>query len=158
MFRKAIVATFALLALAATLAAQTHPNYSGTWKLNVDKSDFGPLPPPTSRIDVVEHSEPNLKVQTTQDDATQGKQEYTLTMATDGKEVTNHAGPVEVKNTASWEGPNLVVGTKLNVQDTDIAVKATWVLSEDGKTLTENAHIVAGALGELDQKMVFEKQ
>ena len=51
-----------------------------------------------------------------------------------------------------------MVGTKLNVQDTDIAVKDTWVLSDDGKTLTHNSHIVAGALGELDQKMVFEKQ
>ncbi|HYL35577.1 MAG TPA: hypothetical protein VEV17_06675 [Bryobacteraceae bacterium] len=134
-----------------------HPNYSGTWKLNVEKSDFGPLPPSNSRTDVIVHNDPNLKQQTT-DDGAQGKQEYTLNMTTDGKEATNNTGDVEVKNTASWEGANLVVGTKLSVQGTDIAVKSTWLLSPDGKTLTQNAHIAAGALGELDQKMVFEKQ
>jgi hypothetical protein len=134
-----------------------HPNYSGTWKLNVEKSDFGPLPPSNSRTDVIAHNEPALK-DSVSDDGAQGKQEYTLNMTTDGKEVTNNAGDIEVKNTATWEGSNLVVGTKLSVQGTDVAVKATWLLSPDGKTLTENAHIVAGALGELDQKMVFEKQ
>jgi hypothetical protein len=132
-------------------------NYSGTWKLNVEKSDFGPLPPSASRTDVIEHADPNLK-QHTVDDGAQGKQEYTLNMTTDGKEVTNSTGDIEIKNTANWEAGSLVVGTKLSVQGTDIAVKSTWLLSPDGKTLTQNAHIVAGALGELDQKFVFEKQ
>ena len=31
------------------------------------------------------------------------------------------------------------------------------VLSDDGKTLTQNAHL-ASAMGELDQKLIFEKQ
>ncbi|MBZ5609016.1 MAG: hypothetical protein LAP38_12210 [Acidobacteriia bacterium] len=157
MFRKAIVATIALGALAASLAAQSKPNYSGTWKLNVEKSDFGVAPPSNSRTDVIEHSDPSLKVHTT-DDGAQGKQEYTLNMTTDGKEVTNHVAEMEVKNTASWDGGSLVVGTKLSVQDIDLAVKATWLMSDDGKTLTQNAHIVAGAVGEFDQKLVFEKQ
>jgi hypothetical protein len=143
---------------AASTNGGARPNYSGTWKLNVEKSDFGPLPPPNSRTDVIAHAEPSLKVHTVNDDPAQGKQDYTLSMASDGKEVTNNAGDIEVKNTASWEGANLVVGTKLSVQGTDIAVKATWLLSPDGKTMTQNAHIVADALGELDQKMVFEKQ
>lgn len=141
----------------ATTVSGVHPNYSGTWKLNVDKSDFGPLPPSASRTDIIEHTEPAIK-DAVSDDGAQGKQDYVLNVTTDGKEVTNNAGGLEVKSNANWVGPNLVVDTKLNVQGTDIAMKATWVLSPDGKTLTQNNHINAGAMGEFDQKYIFEKQ
>jgi hypothetical protein len=143
----------------AAVAASTsgaRPNYSGTWKLNVSKSDFGPIPGPDSRTDVIEHNDPVLKVSTAQEGA-QGKQEYTLNMSTDGKEATNTPGGLEVKTIGGWEANNLVMNIKLRVQDNDVAVKATWLLSEDGKTLTQNQHL-STAMGELDQKMVFEKQ
>ncbi|MCL5743643.1 MAG: hypothetical protein M1541_06915, partial [Acidobacteria bacterium] len=51
-----------LLAVAACLLAarvEAKPNLSGTWKLNVTKSDFGPLPAPSARTDKIEHSDPN---------------------------------------------------------------------------------------------------
>jgi hypothetical protein len=147
----------AATATATTGAAGARANYSGTWKLNVDKSDFGPLPPSASRTDIIVHSDPGLK-DTVSDDGAQGKQDYVLTLTTDGKEATNNLSGLEAKSIANWTGANLVVETKLNIQGTDIALKAVWILSPDGKTLTQNAHIVAGPLGELDQKMVFEKQ
>jgi hypothetical protein len=157
MYRKALVTTLGVFALAASLAAQSKPNFSGTWTLNVTKSDFGPLPPSSSRVDVIDHSDPSLKIHTV-DDGAQGKLDYTLSMATDGKEVTNNAGGgTEVKNTAAWEGAGLVVGTKLNFQGTDVTIRSVWTLSADGKTLTQAAHLVAGALGETDQTLVFEK-
>lgn len=143
-------------AAAAVSASGAKPNYSGTWKLNVSKSDFGPIPGPDSRTDMIEHNDPMLKVSTAQEGA-QGKQEYTLNMTTDGKEATNTPGGLEVKSIGGWEANNLVMNIKLRVQDNDVAVKATWLLSEDGKTLTQNQHL-STAMGELDQKMVFEKQ
>lgn len=138
-------------------ASSTHPNYSGTWKLNVSKSDFGPIPGPDARTDVIEHSDPMLKVSTSQDGGPQGKQDYILNFSTDGKEVTNTPGGLEVKSIGSWEGSNLVMTAKLKFQDNDVAIKTTWLLSEDGKVLTQNAHLTT-PMGELDQKMVFEKQ
>jgi hypothetical protein len=157
MYRSALVTTLGVFALAASLAAQSKPNFSGTWKMNVEKSDFGPLPPSNSRTDIIEHNDPTLKVSVS-DDGAQGKQEYVLNMTTDGKEVTNNVGGgMEVKNTATWEGAGLVVGTKLKFQDTDVTVRSVWTLSADGKTLTQTAHLVAGALGETDQTFVFEK-
>ena len=83
MCRKAIASAFAVLALAASLAAQSKPNFSGTWKLNVAKSDFGVLPPSNGRTDIIDHQDPNLK-DTVSDDAAQGQQNYTLAMTTDG--------------------------------------------------------------------------
>jgi hypothetical protein len=143
-------------AAVAASGSGAKPNYSGTWKLNVSKSDFGPIPGPDSRTDVIEHNDPTLKVSTAQEGA-QGKQEYTLNMTTDGKEATNTPGGLEVKSIGGWEANNLVMNIKLRVQDNDVAVKATWLLSEDGKTLTQSQHL-STAMGELDQKMVFEKQ
>ncbi|HXA64615.1 MAG TPA: hypothetical protein VNV82_05665 [Bryobacteraceae bacterium] len=143
-------------AAVAGSASGAKPNYSGTWKLNVAKSDFGPIPGPDTRTDVIEHNDPTLKVSTAQEGA-QGKQEYTLNMTTDGKEMTNTPGGLEVKSIGGWEANNLVMNIKLRVQDNDVAAKTTWLLSEDGKTLTQNQHL-STAMGELDQKMVFEKQ
>jgi hypothetical protein len=140
----------------ASAAAGHKPDYSGTWKLNVAKSDFGPLPPPDSRTDTIEHKDPLLKATTSQDGGPQGKQEYTLAISTDGKESTNNAGGTELKSIGGWEGNNLVVTTKLKFQDNDVEIKSVWLLSDDGKTLTQNAHITS-PLGELDQKMIFEK-
>ena len=142
---------------AASAATGARANYSGTWKLNVDKSDFGPLPPSASRTDIIEHSEPAIK-DTVSDDGAQGKQDYVLSITTDGKEATNSTGGLDVKSTAGWEGPNLVVNSKLSFQGTDVAIKTVWVLSPDGKTLTQNAHLNAGPIGEADQKFIFEKQ
>jgi hypothetical protein len=137
-------------------ASGAKPNYSGTWKLNVAKSDFGPIPGPDTRTDVIEHSDPTLKVSTSQDGA-QGKQEYTLNMTTDGKEAINRPGGLEVKSIGGWEANNLVINVKLKFQDNDVEAKTTWLLSEDGKTMTQNQHLTT-AMGELDQKMIFEKQ
>ena len=144
-------------AAAGTTASGAKPNYSGTWKLNVSKSDFGPIPGPDSRTDIIDHQDPMLKVSTSQDGGPQGKQEYTLSITTDGKESVNTPGGLELKSTGGWDANNLVVNTKLKFQDNDVAIKTTWQLSDDGKTLTQSAHLNT-PMGELDQKMVFERQ
>jgi hypothetical protein len=156
MLHKTLVAALTVTAFAASLAAQSKPNFSGTWKLNVSKSDFGPLPGPDSRTDVIEHNDPVLKVNTSAEGA-QGKQNFILTYTTDGKEVVNKQGPREIKSTAVWDGSNLVFNSKFSFNDNDVTIKNVWTLSADGKTLTENAHLSA-QMGEADQKMVFEKQ
>ena len=156
MLRKAMFATLALAALAVTAAAQSKPNFSGTWKLNVAKSDFGPIPGPDSRTDVIVHSDPSIKDSVTAE-GQQGKQDYAINYTTDGKEVVNKVGPREIKSTAVWEGSTLVVNSKLSFNDNDITIKAVWTLSEDGKTLTQNVHLNS-PMGEADQKVVFEKQ
>jgi hypothetical protein len=153
---KVIVAVLGATALAASLAAQTKPDFSGSWKLNIGKSDYGVLPPSNSRTDVIEHKDPSLKVNVS-DDGAQGQQNYTLVLTTDGKEATNHPGGLDMKNVATWQGSNLVVTTKLQFQGNDVSIKSTWSLSEDGKTLTESAHLES-PMGETDQKFIFEKQ
>jgi hypothetical protein len=156
MIRKLLSITFLLALPLVTVVAQQKPDFSGTWKLNVSKSDYGVLPGPTSRTDVITHKEPSISNHVTSE-SDQGKLDYTLTYSTDGKETTNTVGERVAKSTAKWEGNNLIINSKLKVGDADIDVVATWVLSADGKTLTLNVHL-SSAMGEADQKIVFERQ
>jgi len=156
MIRKLLSITFLLVLPLMSVFAQQKTDYSGTWKLNVAKSDFGPLPGPTSRTDVITHKDPSVSDQVTAD-GEQGKQEYTVNYSTDGKETANAFGGLAAKSTAKWDANNLVINTKLKFNDTDVDVVATWVLSADGKTITISAHI-SSSMGEADQKLVLEKQ
>ena len=156
MLRRAVTATLIVASFAALTFAQSKPNFSGTWKLNTAKSDFGMLPGPESQTNVIVHADPAVKVDVASENA-QGKQNFTLNYTTDSKEAVNKMGPREVKSVAAWEGNALVLNSKMTFNDQDVAIKATWTLSEDGKTLTQNIHLAA-AMGETDQKQVFEKQ
>ena len=74
---------------------------------------------PTRRTDVIDHSDPALKV-TVSEDGAQGKQDFTLNFTTDGKEATNNAGGLELKSILAWESSTLVDNTKLKFQDQDV--------------------------------------
>ena len=156
MIKKLLSITFLLALSAASVLAQQKTDYSGTWKLNVSKSDFGPLPAPDSRTDVITQKEPAITNHVVSE-GQQGKLDYTVNYSTDGKEVTNTVADRVSKSTAKWDAKNLVVNTKLKFNDMDVDVVATWVLAADGKTLTIDAHITS-TMGEVDQKLVFEKQ
>lgn len=156
MIRKIVSITILIALPLMSVFAQQKPDFSGTWKLNVAKSEFGPLPAPTSRTDVITHKEPSLSNSVTAEGA-QGKQEYTLSYTIDGKEALNKMGPREVKSTLKWVGSDLVISSKFVFNDMDVTSESTWTLSPDGKTLTVKAHFKS-AMGEADQKLVFEKQ
>jgi len=90
-------------------------------------------------------------------DGAQGKQQYTVSYTTDGKEAVNKIGPREIKSTLKWAGSNLAISSKFAYNDMDVTTEAVWALSADGKTLTISVHFTS-AMGEADQKYVFEKQ
>ena len=152
MFRALILT----LLLAAASHAEGQPNFSGTWKLNVAKSEYGSLPGPDTRSDVIEHSESGVKDKVSASNQ-QGKQDYTLTFKTDGSETAQKIMDRDVKVSAKWEGQALAVTTKIAINDMQIDIKANWTLSPDGATLTQAVHLTS-SMGEADQKMVYEKQ
>lgn len=141
-----------VLVLAAT--AQDKPDFSGTWKADIAKSNFGVLPAPQSATLKVEHKEPNFKlVSITVGDS--GERTYELSFTTDGKECTNFVGNTEVKSVLKWEGAALVMEHK--AAGGEVTLKDRWTLSEDGKTLTLVRHW-SGSQGETTQTLVHEKQ
>lgn len=156
MIRKLISIGFLIALGAVSTMAQKQPDFSGTWKLNVSKSDFGVLGGPDSRTDIITHKEPSITSEVSAEGA-QGKQQFTIKYTTDGKEVTNQINGREVKSTLKWDGSTLVITSSFNYNDNPVDARATWSLSADGKTLTISAHY-ASAMGEADQKFVLEKQ
>ncbi len=157
MTRKFWIGAVMALVVALALPAADKPDFSGSWKLNSSRSDFGPMPPPDKWDMVVEHKDPSLKVKTTMANAQMGERNDEAEYATDGTEKTN--GPTTAAVT--WEGALIVFKTtrKVNMQGEQVEIKGEekWSLSEDGKTLTVDAKLTA-PMGEFQMKRVLDKQ
>jgi hypothetical protein len=146
-----------ITALAGIAMAADKPNFSGDWKLNAAKSDFGPIPAPATYTRKVTHAEPSLIIEDTQTGTPLGDQHDTRTYTTDGKEISYQANGADVKGALTWDGDALQINSKASIQGTDIVIKDRITLGDDGKTLTDTAH-VSTPQGDLDIKLVFEKQ
>jgi hypothetical protein len=145
-----------LAAVFGLLQAQAKPNFSGTWNLNTGKSDFGPMPAPDTRTDRITHEDPELKDSYTQS-GQMGEVTAEIKYSTDGKETTSSVRGNEIKCTARWDGDELVIAGKTSFNGADVTLADRWSLSADGKTLTILRH-VNSPMGEIDQKIVLEKQ
>jgi len=122
------------LALAAPAAAAP-PDFSGHWKLNVEKSKLDDPYIGLAEERTIDHKDPQLvvnvkDVQDGEEDSTTAK--YT----TDGKETRNTVDGDPNFTTAHWDGQILIVETKI-ISDTDTTdLSDHWTVSADGKVLT----------------------
>ena len=150
--------SFTLLTVAlGVVQAQAKTDFSGTWKLDVSKSEFGPMPPPDSITEKIAHQEPEIKANVASTGGAMGDMTYDVTYTTDGKESTNKFADNEFKSTAKWDGDALVIDTKGKFGDNEFTSQDRWTLDGDGKTLTMSRH-VSSAMGDADMKLVFQKQ
>jgi hypothetical protein len=164
MHGKAVAVLFAVAVLACAGFAQDKPNLNGTWKLDVAKSDFGPVPGPTSQTDTIEQNGRTIKISVSAE-GEQGKQQFTITYVTDGKEVAvaadapaAHPAPEVTMQTISsaWEGAVLVVHQKLTYGTEPVTGVSRYTLSPDGDVLTVNSDY-ASEMGDATRTFVFEK-
>jgi hypothetical protein len=149
-----VTALFILTALAGTGAAADKPNFSGEWKMNAAKSNFGGLPAPSAIVRKVTHAEPSLVIVEDQT-SDLGTQSATRKYTTDGKETSFEANGAEVKGSAVWDGNAIVVNSTVDAIGVRFTDKMT--MSEDGRTFTSAVHI-ASPQGEIDITIVFDKQ
>ena len=146
----------ALLTLAISAISQDkQPDFSGKWKLDTAKSDFGTLPPTESQTSVIEHKDPKLKITSTTKSA-QGERTAESNYTTDGKESTNTQGPREIKTVAKWDGKKIVMASKFDMQGSEIELNDIYSLSEDGKGMTID-RTFKSPMGEGTQKLIFTK-
>jgi hypothetical protein len=154
---KKLMSTLFVIAAAANMAmAADKPDFSGNWKLDADKSTFGPMPPPTSMTRKVVHKDPDLAVDQAQS-GDQGDQNTSMKYSTDGKETTNSMMGNDVKSKAVWEGKTLVITSAANFGGADVKLTDKWSLSDDGKTLTDVLGISAPQ-GDFEMTFVLVKQ
>ena len=149
-----------LLLTVSALAQSALPNFSGTWNLDLAKSDFGPIPAPDSVVMVIDHKEPALKVGVTQK-GQMGDASNESLYTTDGKENLNKmrgpAGEQESKSTTRWNGKTLETKRTIEAQGMSIGIDDAWELSADGKILTVMRQLKTPQ-GDFSTKTVFNKQ
>lgn len=142
---------------AAVALCETKPNFTGEWRLNAAKSDFGRLPPPASMVRKIDHKDPELKTSTVIQGA-QGEVTTSYRYTTDGKESVNMVRGVEIKGSAKWDTTTLVIDSERPLPNgAPVKTHEKWSLSEDGKTLTSVSRI-AMPQGDLTTVAVLEKQ
>jgi hypothetical protein len=155
-----------LLALAALLpisaaGAQT-PDFSGTWKINLIKSDAAPAGRGGQQMDM---SNVTLTITQTAEALTIVQAgmgpERTTTYYLDGRESTNAAMRGEMKSTSRWDGATLVTdgSATMDTPNGTRTITTTEVrsLSDDGKTLTVTT-TSESPMGKRTNKRVFDKQ
>jgi hypothetical protein len=138
---------------AGPLYSQAKPNFSGTWKLNTQKSDFGTDPAPESVTATVEHKNDRFKYVA---EGVAGGQPFReeMDVAIDGKE---HPAPVDFPSTImmKWDGSVLV--SVLKSDDGVFVMNTKLRLSEDGKVATRQVER-KNPEGGSKRTEVFEKQ
>lgn len=135
---------------------QSRPDFGGTWKADIAKSDFGRMPAFQSSVSKIKHDDPNLKVTTT---VVNDRGEFTFDAAytTDGAENTNQFGSMEVKSKLRWEGTDLVIESKATRDQGEFMAIERWSLSEDRKTL-KVVRTWSGPMGEAAHTLIHTRQ
>lgn len=149
-----VLATVLALLLTSGVQPAAKPNFSGEWKMNAAKSNFGVLPPPTSITRSITHAEPALTIVEKQQSG-MGDQDSTRKYTTDGSATSFDINGATVKGSAKWTGATLEVESYVEMIGATFVDKMT--LSVDGKSLTSQVHI-SSPQGDLDVTIVFEKQ
>jgi hypothetical protein len=136
------------------IAAQaSRPNLSGRWELDKSRSDFGPLPPDDSAMELIQHQEPKLTITQIWKD-TEGEHTLVWQLTTDGTENLARMNEVEIASRTVWEDSKLVTEWRMKRGAQLREGKFVRSLSEDRKTLTVGVRR-RSASNEIDQHLVF---
>jgi len=128
------------------------PDFSGLWRLNLDKSTFrGPAP--KELLVKIEHREPTLIQTMLVVGADDNEQLLTFIYDTTGGESTIAVAGGEGQIRAHWRGSELIIETELKMPARTFHFKDDWSLSRDGQTL-RMAHLdddLAGQIAALEK-------
>lgn len=158
---KNVVASFLLVACVTwaqepSAPAVTHPDFSGRWRMQKDKSDFGTFKMPDIVVRIIDQHGDTMNVHTVQ---TTGERTSTVdaTYSTDSvsKNVLNNR---DATSKAFWDGPAFVVHTDMKTaKNEDEQIEDRYDLSNDGQTLTMTSHVVT-AKGDATLRMVCNRE
>ena len=151
--------TSLIVVLVSALAyAAAQPNFSGIWKIDPEKSDWGPQPTPLQVQYVIRHVGATISFNYTLDGHTSR-----VDIVPDNEErVTDTTDENAVWTRAHWAGPALVLEARerkrFGTQSaTGPSWSSRWTLSEDGKELIID-RTLRNAGQEAVQHLVFTRQ
>jgi len=148
---------------APSVAPAAAPDLSGTWKLNLEKSNYDQVPPPQDETIVITQKGPAFTIATTADND-RGKEVYTLPFTADGADTPTPKGTFAdtatlqfVSSKGEWKGGALVLTQKILYENSPGTLTSTFKLSPDGKTLTRVMDISVDQ-GVFQTTSVYDKQ
>ena len=164
---KPLLLALCLLAFAAAGddKKKTHPDFSGTWRIDRSKSDYGewsdkPLAKADSTL-VVEHRDPELKIKRTL--SLDGREEVKeFAYYTDGRGETNQAtiGVGEVTSKTQWVGDRVVAEARIERRGQSgpyrLDVTQKWQVSSDGNGLV-NTTTISNEMGAEQLKLIYRR-
>ncbi|PYV36974.1 MAG: hypothetical protein DMG06_29265 [Acidobacteria bacterium] len=153
-----------LICLNVAWAQDEKPNFSGTWKLDKEKSEMG-----TSEgggrswgrmFDslVIEHKEPKLSIKRKMHLPSGDERTVESKYTTDGKNNSNEGFRGMTSNSKThWEDGKLITESTMETQMGTMETREIRSLSADGKTMIVEM-ITKGGRREGTRKLVFNKQ
>jgi len=142
----------AIVCVCASIAsAQTKPDFSGSWKMNREKSKFAGGGPDSILIKI-DHKEPAF-VEDWSISTPNGERSFQAKYTTDGKETEQEVMGRTAKTSAKWEGDTLMIDWRSEGN----FFKRKITLSADGKTMTKVVSQDDGG-EKREDTVVFEKQ
>ena len=150
----AVVLAFGVMALGADPSA----HFAGTWRVNVQKSDFGPLFAPKSAQVSIEQGDGALTV-TDKETNEQGEQTNAQSkFMTDGKQSTGTiiAFPMQVTGTAKWDGEAFRFTGSGQFNGMDVHVDEKWQPGPENASF-KITRTLSATMGTTTQTVVLEK-
>jgi hypothetical protein len=152
--KRALFLALSVLAFAAVAVAGDKPNFSGEWKMDPSKSNFGQLPAPTSFVRKIQHRDPSLIIIEEQN-ANGMQSTSTRSVTTDGKPATLQLNGIAALCSAVWDGSDVIATTAMDAAGLKFTDRMS--LSTDGKLLTSKVQI-ATPQGDAELTLVFNRQ
>lgn len=129
-------------------------DFSGTWRLNAEDSDFGMFPAPEKMTYHISHETSKLIV-AWDFTGSRGEMNGKATYCTDGTEVTNTFGKLALTSRAHWDGDVLKVKMWGNSGGESFVFKDTFTLETPSRLRVKR--FVDGPGGTVKQIMVFDR-
>jgi hypothetical protein len=132
-------AIYGVATSAAHAQATARPNFSGTWVLDLAKSQGSTRLPLAATWTITQHGDTLIADRETTVDQV-GTIKSHILVGLDGKSWKNTVpqpgiGDVETATVATWDKSVLVFTLTGNIQETDFVQTDRWTLSADGKSL-----------------------
>jgi len=107
------------------------PNFTGQWKLNLEKSRLQ-IPTPASSLFVIEHREPTFRLTRTN---VYGSEPNTISFegTTDGAESEHDFGEVHARMRLYWDGDTLVADMHVRTKDDAGTNIVRYSLEDEGR-------------------------
>ena len=134
------------------VSTQGHPDFSGLWKQNMEKSSKTSLESYANRVE--QHGEA-LKV-TTITGGAHGESSYDRNYVIGSESRSNDREGDQITSVVRWESAVLVFLTRETEKSGTVELRETWTLSPDGKTLTK-VRTSHGPRGDMEQHYVLER-